>query len=114
MAVRSPVPTHPSPDRTTLTPTSSPSPLHLHSCPVLAIAPAPGLGPHFLTPQAHPIFTRPTLPSPGALDYADYDEATRLEAEASLYTGSAAARRECASSDPLGEEERLTRVRQLR
>jgi len=50
----------------------------------------------------------------GALDYADYDEATRLEAEASLYTGSAAARRECASSDPLGEEERLTRVRQLR
>ena len=58
MAVRSPAPTHPSPDRTTLTPTSSPSPLHLHSCPVLAIAPAPGLGPHFLTPQAHPIFTR--------------------------------------------------------
>ena len=57
---------------------------------------------------------RPTLPSPGALCYADYDEATRLEAEASLYTGSAAARRECASSDPLGEQERLTRVRQLR
>ena len=48
------------------------------------------------------------------LCYADYDEATRLEAAASLFTGSAAARRKCTSSDPLGEEERLTRVRQLR
>jgi hypothetical protein len=119
MAVRTPAPTkptRPSPGRTpgqNLTPAPPPHPHRLISSPLPPFPPWPP-PPRFAPtssrlPQAHP-----TIPSPGALCYADYDEATRLEAEASLYTGSAAARRECASSDPLGEQERLTRVRQLR
>ena len=53
-------------------------------------------------------------PNPNANPTSNPNQATRLEAEASLYIGSAAARRECALSDPLGEQARLTRVRQLR
>ena len=43
----------------------------------------------------------------GGVEYAEYDEATRLEAETSHF---GAAPRRLVSSDPLGEEARLTRV----